>query len=195
MKRSAQDRTSRPRFGVILALYFCSFVSAAPAQLAISGRPVPELAQLDTIMSDFMSDAGRLISAGVLGVSRGGKVVFLRAYGDLRPGVNLPETALFRQASVVKPITAAAIHRFAQSGGLGPNQLQRPAFNLSANGGGPELPLPPSTPLGDARCAQITIGHLLNHSAGWDRNSQPITDPWFPGFSDNSGARCRHADE
>src|SRR5436190_22490535 len=79
------------------------------AQIPISGRPVPNLAQLDTIMSDFMTDPSRNITAGVLGVSRGGRAIFLHGYGTLSPGTNLPETALFRLASVVKPITAATI--------------------------------------------------------------------------------------
>ena len=165
-----------------LLVLFGIIAGSAPGQLPISGRPVPQLAQLDNIMISFMTDPSRTISAGVLGISRGGQVVFLRAYGSLSPGVNLPETALFRQASVVKPITAAAIQRFSQTGGLGASQLQRRAFNFSGNGGILNLTLPPATALGDSRCAQITVGHLLNHSAGWDRNSQPITNPWFRDF-------------
>jgi N-acyl-D-amino-acid deacylase len=164
------------------AAILVALASPAHGQLAISGRPVPALTQLDTIMTNFMNDSGRTISAGVLGVSRGGRVVFLHSYGTLSPGVNLPETALFRQASVVKPITAAAMQRFAQNNGLGANQLQRRAFNLSGNGGVLSVTLPPSTAIGDARYSQITVGHLLNHSAGWDRNSQPITNPWFRDF-------------
>ena len=182
MKPKTQEPASRAFIAASLAALLGALAGTAQAQLAISGRPVPELAQLDQIMTSFMNDSGRTISAGVLGVSRGGRVVFLRAYGILRPGVDLPETALFRQASVVKPITAAAIHRFSQTGGLGVNQLQRPAFNLSGNGGVLNVTLPPSTPLGDGRCAQITVGQLLNHSAGWDRNSQPKTSPWFRDF-------------
>src|SRR5258706_968264 len=57
---------------------------AVRAELPVSGRPVPELAALDTIMTEFMNDPSRMIPAGVLGISRGGRVVFLRAYGELR---------------------------------------------------------------------------------------------------------------
>jgi CubicO group peptidase (beta-lactamase class C family) len=153
----------------IAALVLLTTVGA-DADLAVSGRPVPALARLDTIMTDFMTDSSRAIPAGVLGISRGGRVVFLRAYGELRPGVPLPETALFRQASIVKPITAAAIHAFAASGGLGPSQLQRPAFNLAGNGGVLSV-APPASP--DPRCQNVTVGHLLNHAGGWDRNQ-----PW-----------------
>lgn len=152
---------------LLAAAILAAPVVRARAQLPISGRPVPELAYLDTLMSDFMTDAGRSISAGVLGVSRGGRVVFLHSYGNLSENVALPETALFRLASVVKPVTAAAVHRFAQANGLGPAQLQRRAFNLSGNGGILNL-APPSPP--DANAPNITVGHLLDHSAGWDRN-------------------------
>jgi CubicO group peptidase (beta-lactamase class C family) len=148
-------------------LAVCSLLQTVRAQLPISGRPVPSLAQLDTIMSDFMSDPSRNITAGVLGVSRGGRAIFLHGYGTLSPGTNLPETALFRLASVVKPITAAAIQTFSANNGFGAAQLQRRAFNLSGNVGVLAV-APAGTP--DAFAQNITVGHLLNHSAGWDRN-------------------------
>jgi CubicO group peptidase (beta-lactamase class C family) len=137
------------------------------AQLPVSGRPVPELSYLDTVMTGFMEEPSRTISAGVLGVSRGGRVIFLRAYGRLTPTVDLPETALMRQASLVKPITAAAIQQLSQAGGFGPANLQRRVFNLSGNGGILAIS-PPSAP--DANAPNITLGHLLNHTGGWDRN-------------------------
>jgi N-acyl-D-amino-acid deacylase len=137
------------------------------AQLPISGRPVPNLSNLDTIMVDFMTDEARTISAGVLGVSRGGRIVFLRAYGYLTRDQPLPETALFRLASVTKPITAAAMHQLSGENGLGPARLQRRAFSLSGNGG-----ILAVSPAGapDVNLPNITVGHLLDHSAGWDRN-------------------------
>lgn len=153
--------------GVALPLLLLLSGMLPAAALPVSGRPVPVLAQLDTIMDGFMTDSARNIPAGVLGVSRGGRVVYLRAFGSLSPGVNLPETALFRQASVVKPITAAAIQRLSAAGGFGATNLQRRAFNLSGNGGVLSIS-PPAAP--DANAQNITLGHLLNHSGGWDRN-------------------------
>ena len=156
-----------PSLAVCCAVLFMLSGTQPAVALPISGRPVPALAQLDTIMNNFMSDAGRTIPAGVLGVSRGGRVVYLRAFGSLSSGANLPETALFRLASVVKPITAAAVHRFAQTGGFGATNLQRRIFNLSGNGGVLSIAPPAAV---DARAQNITLGHLLNHSGGWDRN-------------------------
>jgi len=157
--------------GWILALLAWQ-VPEARAQLPVSGRPVPALAPLDTIMNDFMTDTSRTISAGVLGVSRGGRVIFLHGYGELRPGTPMPETALMRLASVVKPITAAAIQDFAGAGGFGPANLQRPIFNLSGNGG--LLSISPLQPP-DTNAPNITLGHLLDHAGGWDRGQA------FPG--------------
>lgn len=156
-----------PSLAMCQALLLLAGVRPATAALPVSGRPVPALTQLDTTMDNFMSDSGRTISAGVLGVSRGGRVVYLRAFGSLSPGVNLPETALFRLASVAKPITAAAVHRFSQAGGFGATNLQRRIFNLSGNGGVLNISPPAAV---DANAQNITIGHLLNHSGGWDRS-------------------------
>lgn len=160
------------RFGMIAA-WLAALAASVRADLPVSGRPVPALANLDNIMRDYMDDPNRTISAGVLGISRGGRVIFLHAYGYLSPGVPLPETTLMRLASVVKPVTAAAIHRFSDTNGLGPAQLQRRAFNLSGNGGVLAVS-PPATP--DAQCQNITIGHLLSHSGGWDRDMPPPGD-------------------
>ncbi|MEZ5330126.1 MAG: serine hydrolase domain-containing protein [Verrucomicrobiales bacterium] len=158
-----------------------SFLDPVDAQLPVSGRPVPKLESLDQEMLDFMSAPGRTIGAGVLGVSRGGRVIFLRAYGRLRNNDPLPETALFRIASVTKPVTAAAIQKLVADGTLGTAGLARRVFNLNGNSGVLAV-MPGSMGVGDVRFDQITIGHLLNHSAGWDRNPQPIANPWIQDY-------------
>ena len=163
---------------ILLALAFSQPVMA---QLPISGRPVPAFSALDTLMTGFMSDPSRDITAGVLGVSRGGRVIFLHGYGRLRDSNPLPETAQFRIASVTKPITGAAIQDWVTSGGAGVNGLQARAFNLGGNGGLLNVGTPPGG-FGDANFGQITLGHLLNHTAGWDRNPLPATQPWFWDF-------------
>ncbi|MFN0130174.1 MAG: serine hydrolase domain-containing protein [Verrucomicrobiales bacterium] len=172
MKPVLQLATNLRRAGGLLTFVIAVSLGPRPAeaQLPVSGRPVPTLSHLDTIMNDFMNDSSRNISAGVLGVSRGGRVIFLRAYGELRPGTDLPETALMRLASVVKPVTAAAVQDFSQTGGFGPTNLQRRIFALSGNGGLLAI-APLTTP--DANARNITLGHLLDHSGGWDRN-QPM---------------------
>jgi N-acyl-D-amino-acid deacylase len=166
------------RLILLLATSLCG--GSALAQLPVSGRPVPAFTALDTVMSSFMSDPSRDITAGVLGISRGGRAIFLRGYGRLRNNDPLPETALFRIASVAKPITAAAIQDWVARGGAGANGQRTPAFNLGGNGGLLNAGTPPGG-LGDTRFNQITLGHLLNHSAGWDRNP-PGVQPFFWDF-------------
>ena len=111
----------------------------ATAVPAISGRPVPELTDLDDIMTTFM-DANS-ITAGVLGVVQNGRIVYLRGFGEDYNGNDLPENALMRIASLSKPITAACIRQ------LVANPVNTNPFNVGGNGGllnclGPRAPWP-----------------------------------------------------
>lgn len=154
------------------------------ADLPVSGRPVPDLVVFDTIMQDEMANSSA--TAGVLGVSRNGRVVYLRSFGYLDDGSTpLPETALMRIASCSKPFTAAAVRQLASSGALGASGLQRRVFNLTVNGVNnnglldvePFL-IPGVNRLADERYADITVGHLLDHAGGFNRAEGP-RDPTF----------------
>lgn len=153
------------------ALTAAATASAAPA---ISGRPVPELVDLDDIMSDFMDD--NEITAGVLGVMQEGRIVYLRGFGEDFNGGDLPENALMRIASCTKPITAAVTRRLIENNefALGDN-----AFDLGQPGGGvldcvgkysPFPTLWNPAPNNPSPINTITIDHLLRHRGGWDRN-------------------------
>src|SRR5262245_34305358 len=109
-----------PLINSILGLALAA-VLAAPmhAQIPITGRPVPGMAMFDTIMTGFMSSNS--ITAGVLAISRNGRVEYARGFGWLTPTVALPENAMLRTASAVKPITAAAVRQLAADGALGAN--------------------------------------------------------------------------
>lgn len=74
----------------------------------------------------------------------------------------------FRVASVSKLFTAVAIMKMAEEGKIG---LQQSVF-----GPGGILPAD-SVHLGDPRIKEITVQHLLTHSAGWSRRS--FGDPMF----------------
>lgn len=109
---------------------------------------------------------GRWNLPGVaVAVVRDGRLIFSRGYGVADPatGTPLDPRALFRVASLSKPITAAAVLRLVDQGRL---RLDTPAFPLLNLG-------PPA----DARLHQITIGHLLHHAGGWD--SAVSGDPMF----------------
>ena len=92
----------------------------------------------------------------------------------LRPLVASPvmlftvSSALFRIASLSKPITAAAVLRLVEQNRL---SLDAKAFALLSD----LKPLVGATV--DPRLADITVRHLLQHAGGWDRDAS--FDPMF----------------
>lgn len=143
----------------------------AQANPAISGRPVPALAAFDDAMGDYMDANG--IEAGVLGVMRNGVVIYLRGFGSLNPDTdtNMPENAIVRLASCTKPITAAAVRCRIGDGAF---TLGQAAFLRNGNNG--VLNVTPFPGWGDNRYGSITVQNLLQHAAGWDRNTDPLGD-------------------
>jgi CubicO group peptidase (beta-lactamase class C family) len=172
----------RRRLGTAI-IAFVAAIPALEAQLPVSGRPVPGMTAFDTIMTDFMNSNG--VTAGVLAISRAGRIEYLRGFGWLRepaagqPGVPLPENAMMRTASVVKPVTAAAVRLVAAQGGFGTNGLNSLAFDNLIVGSTGLLSVTPSPSLGDSRSANITLNHLLLHQGGFDRNMDPPGDVMF----------------
>ena len=130
-----------------------------------TGKAVPELAAFDDAMQQFMSQRG--IGAGVLAVRKEGRVVLARGYGFLDPEGKRPvqpETP-FRLASVTKPFTAAVVRKLCRDGRL---KLDARVFDVLGL-----KPLPGKEL--DPKWRDVTIGHLLEHKGGWDR--QKAFDP------------------
>lgn len=140
------------------------------AAIPISGRPVPTMNVLDSTMTAFMTEWS--VEAGLVGIMRSNRVVYLRGFGLLDTGTNMPENAMIRQASSTKPATAAAIRMLATDGAFGPEGLNRKVFKLTvlgvANNG--LLTVAPFPSLGDKRVASITLSNLLEHRGGFDRD-------------------------
>lgn len=139
-----------------------------------TGKPVPELAQLDQIMLNNIS--ANNLQGGVLGVMRNGVIVYQRGFGwsNAARTVALRQDAPMRVASVTKPITAAAIQRLYANGTLDPNDI---VFDVGQAGGG-ILNLAPFPSLIDNQYGQITVQNVLSHTAGlpWNQN---WPDPMF----------------
>jgi CubicO group peptidase (beta-lactamase class C family) len=121
--------------------------------------------KFDAAMTAFMGKSGA--PGGALAVVKDGRLAFAKGYGlaDVDERTAAEPTSLFRIASLSKPITAVAVLALAQKGKL---DLDGRAFAL--------LELKPAEK-GDPRLAEITVRHLLHHSAGWDRDRSG--DPMF----------------
>lgn len=119
--------------------------------------------------------AGYLREFPVPGLSvafaQGGRVGYAGAFGlaDRNAGTKLETTHRFRLASVSKPITAVAIFTLVDAGRL---SLDAPVLGPTGLLGEPGGPIP-----ADSRLREITVRHLLTHTAGgWPNNA---TDPMF----------------
>ena len=125
----------------------------------------PAEAVFDPLVSRFMEQHD--ITAGAIGFSKDGVVVYERAFGwmDQERSIPVPDDVMMRLMSVSKPFTAAAIHELVGSGQL---DLDSFAFDLGQPEGG-VLKLDPFPALEDQRLADITIRHLLLHRGGWSR--------------------------
>ncbi|ELW9448494.1 beta-lactamase family protein [Burkholderia cenocepacia] len=111
-------------------------------------------ARLDAVLDRALADA-RAVGAVVL-VARDGELRYARAAGlaDREAGTPMREDTLFRLASVSKPIVTAAAMRLVAASKIG---LDEPVARW----------LPAFTPtLADGTPANITLRHLLSHTAG-----------------------------
>lgn len=131
-------------------------------RLPITGAADPRLSSFDDLMTSFLKE--RKVPGAALAVTRRGKLVYSRGFGyaDVEKKEAVAPAALFRIASVSKPITAAAVLRLAERGRLG---LDDKALD--------HLKYRPHLEKGasfDPRWKQVTILQLLRHTGGWDRD-------------------------
>ena len=84
----------------------------------VSGKAVPGLASFDTLMTDFIRKYH--LPGGALAVARDGRIVYARGFGyaDRDKKESVEPDALFRIASVTKPLTAVAVLQLVERGKL-----------------------------------------------------------------------------
>jgi N-acyl-D-amino-acid deacylase len=135
-------------------------VSTPPAEIPISGAAVPGMGSFDQTITDFMRKFA--IPGGAVAVMRDGKLIYARGFGyaDVENKTPVQPDALFRIASVSKPITSAAIMTLVEEGRLGLDDRVAPFIAHLAPAPGASV---------DPRWEQITIRHVLTHTGGWDR--------------------------
>ncbi|WNG44537.1 beta-lactamase family protein [Archangium minus] len=135
-----------------------SLLTAVTLGLLLSGLAVAEeravSARLDAVIDQALADK-RVVGTVVL-VARDGQVIYHRAAGEADREAHTPmrEDAIFRFASMSKPLVSAAALALVEQGKLG---LEDPVTRW----------LPDFRPrLADGREAVITVRQLLTHTAG-----------------------------
>jgi N-acyl-D-amino-acid deacylase len=132
----------------------------AQQEIPITGAAVPGMKSYDQVIADFMRKYA--IPGGAVAVMRDGKLIYARGFGyaDVENKRPVQPDALFRIASVSKTLTSAAIMKLVEEGKLKLDDRVAPLIAYLTTAPGATV---------DPRWEQITIRHLLNHTAGWDR--------------------------
>lgn len=142
---------------------------------AQTGIAIPQMTSCDNLVNTFMTTHS--IPGLSLAIAKDGKLVYHRAFGTVDQAgteITLPHH-LFRIASVSKPITAIAIMKMVEQ-----NQISL-SDKVFGSGGLLENHSSISTAnITDARLYDITVQHLLEHAAGWDRNANCFPNPTSP---------------
>jgi N-acyl-D-amino-acid deacylase len=153
---------------ILLVLFPLPHLLSAAEEISRTGTEVKELDCFDRRITELMKKYE--LPGATAAVAKDGRLVYARGFGwaDRKNRVPMQPTALMRIASVSKPFTAAAILLLVEQGRL---KLGDPILPyLKKFGADTEKHL-------DPRWRQITIDHLLRHSAGFDRNKS--FDPMF----------------
>src|SRR4051812_34247043 len=131
------------------------------SEIPISGTAGPGMESYDQTIRDLMRKYK--FPGGAVAVMRDGRLIYARGFGyaDVENKTPMQPDALFRIASVSKPITSAAIMKLVEDGKLALDDRVAPLIaHLTASPGATI----------DPRWEQITIRQLLDHSGGWDRS-------------------------
>ncbi|KAK7492251.1 hypothetical protein BaRGS_00016548, partial [Batillaria attramentaria] len=123
----------------------------------------------DTAFRRFLRDND--YSGGTVGVLKDGLLVLAKGYGVTREGTEVKTGSRSPVSSLSKSLTAVAVLRLVQQGLL---DLEDTVFGKK---GILHMIKPLKADKADPRLEDITVGHLLRHSAGWDLNKAPLFDP------------------
>jgi uncharacterized protein (TIGR03437 family) len=135
-----------------------------------TGTGSPSLSDLDTLMSGLL--AKYAVPGGSMAVSYRGRLVYARGFGVTDRDTNelVQPDAVFRVASVSKPLTAIGIMRLVEQGKL---RLEDRVFAQHLR----SLTAPPNL-VKQAVYDDITVRQLLQHTAGLPSTDNTV-DPFF----------------
>lgn len=147
-----------------------SLAALAPARIAAADPTAePPSHRLEALLSEHLKKEE--FAGAQLAIGKGGKVVWAKGFGfaDKEKQTAVAPDALFRIASISKPLTAVAILTFIEEGRLTLETNMLEVLKIE--------PFIVKDAKPDERVRQITLRHLLNHTAGWDRDA--AGDPMF----------------
>lgn len=129
------------------------------------GFDAARLARIDAHLKAKYIDGGRFPHAALL-IGRGDEIAHLSVMGDARPGEPLKTDAIFRIASMTKPVTSIAFMQLVEQGRIAlsdPVTKILPEFTktgvfVSGGGNTPFVARPPATPM--------RMIDLLRHTSG-----------------------------
>lgn len=142
------------------------------SEVVVSGSSVASNSKLhlgtevDAAAKNLMLSAGA--SALTIAIAKNGQIIYEQAYGyqDINQTIALKTDVLMRTASIVKPVTAAAIRKLDADGVL---SLSDHVFCTGSNAPC-WLPANLLSPSSDSRAKDITIYELIAHQGGWYRD-------------------------
>jgi len=145
------------------------FLKLPEGAIPVTGELGNQLLPINALVLTTMQDNN--IPGATVAVARDGVMVYERGFGysDLEQKTQMAPDRTMRIASVSKPITAAAVLLLMEDGKL---QLDDHVVDCLLRSRKFELPENI-----DVAWSQITIRHLLQHSAGWNRDE--LNDPMF----------------
>lgn len=154
---------------LIAALSACGGAGQSDASLTKNDCPAAQQlgSAIDCVMSHFMESTG--VTAATITVVQNGVPIVDKGYGykDVARTIPLQANALMVTASIVKPVTAAAVQKLGAAGVL---HLSDHAFCTGSNAPC-WLPADLLSQGTDPRAGEITIDHLLKMTAGFDSGS------------------------
>lgn len=163
-----------------LSLLFVCFALIGATPSPVETHDGEHLPSINHLMKGFM--ARHQVPGAALAITKGDRLVYAQGFGvaDRDRAIPVSPRSLFRIASVSKPFTSAAILQLVEQGRLALDApilpLLRDTFDTS------DVP-------GDPRLQTVTIRHLLQHRAGWDR----AWSRFFPLRTDSLVKICREA--
>jgi N-acyl-D-amino-acid deacylase len=145
-------------------------LGAAPTALPTTGERSEQFAEVDSWLQTFLTE--NQVPGGSLAIAVDGQLKLVRGYGyaDRETQQPVQPDALFRIASVSKPITAVAVLQLVDRGKLRLDDKIIDVLQLRQQSSR-------SADDYDPWWNEITVAHLLTHSGGWDRDRSG--DPMF----------------